>query len=119
MTRIFVYGTLLRSEPNHGLLAGAFFIGRATTHAAYRLYDLGLWPALVEGGETAVLGECYAVDSALLSRLDAFEEVPHLYVRKRISLRNGPAAEAWFYRGKVSNAPLIDTGDWLGRSGRG
>lgn len=115
---IFVYGTLRRGEPNHRELGEARFVGRARTAPVYELVDLGSFPALLEGGSTAVQGELYEVDESWVGRLDAFEEAPELYDRKPVWLE-GEAALAYVMRRDVAGpAPRIPSGDWRRRSKR-
>jgi gamma-glutamylaminecyclotransferase len=110
---LFVYGTLLRGEPNHPQLSDASFVRRTRTAAAYELVDLGGYPALLEDGESAISGEVYEVDAELLARLDAFEEVPELYERKPIDLIDGSVDAYVMSRDRASGAPRITDGGWL------
>jgi gamma-glutamylcyclotransferase (GGCT)/AIG2-like uncharacterized protein YtfP len=111
--RVFVYGSLLRGEAHHGRLAGATFLGDARTEAAFELYDLGEYPALVEGGSIAVVGELYAVPPRVLLELDAFEEHPHVYRRAAIRLEHGERAHAYLFPAAlVAARPPIPGGDW-------
>jgi len=109
--RVFVYGTLLRGEVNHHLLAGAVLLGPHRTPAAFTLYDLGTYPGLVRGGVTAVLGEVYRIDGTAMIRLDALEEYPRLYGR---FLMPTPYGSSWIYhyRGDVRGRPAIRSGNW-------
>ena len=109
---IFVYGTLLRGEANHPQLSDAAFVRSACTEARYELVDLGGYPALLEDGNTAVSGEVYDVNSALLARLDRFEEVPELYERKPIALIDGHIEAYVMSRDRAGGAPRIEDGDW-------
>jgi gamma-glutamylaminecyclotransferase len=109
---IFVYGTLLRGESNHPELSDAAFVRSARTEARYELVDLGGYPALLEDGQTAVSGEIYDVNSALLARLDRFEEVPELYERKPIALVDGRIEAYVLPRDRADGAPRIVDGDW-------
>ena len=61
-TKVFTYGTLLKGEPNHGLLAEARLVGEARTEPVFDLINLGAFPGMVAGGSTAVRGEIYEVD---------------------------------------------------------
>jgi gamma-glutamylcyclotransferase (GGCT)/AIG2-like uncharacterized protein YtfP len=115
---LFVYGTLRRGEPNHQELGGARFIARVRTAPVYELVDLGHFPALVEGGTTAVQGELYEVDEHWVDRLDAFEEAPELYDRKHVRLE-GDTVLAYVMRRDVAGpAPRIPSGDWRRRPKR-
>lgn len=130
---VFVYGTLMRGFGNHGLLAGATYLGPAGTAAAWRLLDLGAFPALVsapDGFAAPVRGELYRVDGATLAALDRLEGHPDFYRRVPIlvypSLRSveplgtvqgyvlTPAA-AERYRDRR----IVPGGDWRAWAGRG
>jgi gamma-glutamylcyclotransferase (GGCT)/AIG2-like uncharacterized protein YtfP len=113
---VFVYGTLLSGEGNHGLLARARFVGAGETAPVYELRDLGAFPALVEGGTHAVRGEFYEVDGETLAALDALEEHPTYYRRVEVRLADG--VEAWGYvlgREHVQGCPIIASGAWRER----
>jgi gamma-glutamylaminecyclotransferase len=114
--RLFVYGTLRRGEAGHGLLRGARLLGEAKTEPEFTLLDMGEWPAVVEGGRTAVAGELYEVDEALLLELDRYEDVPDLYLRVERVVGGAPALiyvlRAEHGRGRLE----ISSGDWLRRS---
>ena len=116
--RVFVYGTLLRGELNHGLLAGAVYVGAHRTEPCFTLYALGGYPGLVAAGATAVSGEVYRVNDAGLRLLDQLEGYPRLFGRR---LMPTPFGRAWvyLYRGAVRDRPVINSGDWrdLSRSG--
>jgi gamma-glutamylcyclotransferase (GGCT)/AIG2-like uncharacterized protein YtfP len=71
--RLFVYGSLKRGGRHHSELAGARFLGDATTAPGYSLVQLGTYLALVPGGAGTVVGEVFELESARLSALDAFE----------------------------------------------
>jgi gamma-glutamylcyclotransferase (GGCT)/AIG2-like uncharacterized protein YtfP len=122
---LFVYGTLRRDAANHRELRDATFIGRARTQPKYELVDMGGYPALLEGGADAVVGEVYEIPGALLAALDAFEEVPELYQRKDIAIDHvssatsgqrvlGPTIEAYVMtRERAKRAPRLANGDWI------
>lgn len=119
--RIFVYGTLLRGQVNHRLLAGATYLGPHRTAPRFALYNLGAYPGLARGGGTAVTGEVYRVDGRTLRRIDRLEECPRLYRRRLLPT---PYGRAWVYlwRGPGAGpaaepAPArrhrpIPSGDW-------
>jgi len=115
---IFVYGTLLRGEVNHGLLADARFLGAHRTKPCFTLYALGGYPGLVGGGGTAVRGEIYRINQADLRMLDRLEDYPRLYLRRLIQT---PFGRAWvyLYRAAVRDHAVIESGDWrdLSRDG--
>jgi gamma-glutamylcyclotransferase (GGCT)/AIG2-like uncharacterized protein YtfP len=113
--RLFVYGSLLAGESRHDLLAGATLLARTRTEPAFELADLGAYPALVAGGSTAVHGEVYAVDGALLADLDRYEGAPELYRRAVVRLEDGSEAQTYVLVGTAAAAPRIASGDWRGR----
>lgn len=113
VVRVFVYGSLLSGESNHRQMAGARLVGEAVTEARFTLVDLGPYPALVAGGETAIVGEVYEVDEVLLARLDRFEGHPHLYQRTTIVLGDHGEVEVYLMGGsRPSGRPVIATGSW-------
>jgi gamma-glutamylaminecyclotransferase len=109
---LFVYGTLRRGQENHSQLADARFVAEVRTEPRFELVDLGGYPGLLEGGETAVSGELYELDAAHLARLDEFEDVPQLYERKLISVEDACAHVYVMPRDRATFAPRIDLGDW-------
>ncbi len=110
---VFVYGTLRQDEVNHDLLVRARFVGEARTEPCFELFDLGPFPAMSTGGETAVLGEIYAVDDATLARLDHLEGHPRLYQRTQIRLDDGQEVKAYLMdRARMHGRVLIPSGDW-------
>ena len=110
---VFTYGTLLRGEINHELLTRARFVSEARTEPCFELFDLGPFPAMSAGGETAVLGEIYAVDDATLARLDRLEGHPTLYQRTRIRLDGGQEVQTYLMdRARMRGCELIPSGDW-------
>jgi gamma-glutamylaminecyclotransferase len=111
--RIFVYGTLLRGERNHPLLAQARFLGEAITQPSFELANLGRYPAMVPGGDAAIAGEVYEVDAVTLAALDALEEHPDYYRRTKVALADGELVEAYLLDGElVRGRPRIPAGDW-------
>ncbi|MBI2392798.1 MAG: gamma-glutamylcyclotransferase [Deltaproteobacteria bacterium] len=112
-TLIFVYGTLLRGEPNHGHLRRARLVATAVTAPRYLLVDLGAFPAMLDGGRACVRGEVYACDPETLAALDRLEGHPRFYVRGEVVLARGPAgAQAYFLASHRGDAQTIHTGDW-------
>lgn len=122
---LFVYGTLMRTGSNADRLAGGRFLRAAVTQPRYRLLDFGEYPGLLAGGDTAVRGELWQVDAALLARLDEFEDHPFLFARRPVALADDVVAEAYFWAddgarapaGAAARAPTIAHGDWLSYAG--
>ena len=94
---MFVYGTLMRGQINHELLAGAEFVGEGVTSKAFGFYagpdrgadahELPQIPYAYEkpaSGDVPVQvqGEVWAVDAATLAALDQLEGHPDWYQRK-------------------------------------
>ena len=114
MHEVFVYGTLRRGERNFDLLRGATFVREARTVPRYTLYSLGAHPGLGEDGDTAVVGEIFAVDVATLARLDALEDHPNWYVRKAIALADGSSVEGYVLPSRFTEGlDVIAEGDWV------
>lgn len=113
--RLFVYGTLRRGEPGHALLGAARLLGEAVTEPAFTLVDMGEYPAIVEGGDTAVVGELYEVEDALLVELDRYEDVPELYLRVERVIGGEPASIYVLRPQHGRDQPVIASGDWRRR----
>ena len=114
-TQIFVYGSLRSGGINHSLLGSSTLVRRARTESRFELVSLGPFPALVRGGETAVVGEVYEVDRRTLAELDALEGCPDFYRRERVRLDDGEAVLAYLLaHEQVENMPRIPDGDWIG-----
>ncbi len=94
--RLFVYGSLLPGERDHGLLAEASKLGAAETAPAYALVELPLFPALIGGGSIAVQGELYALPTQVLAKIDILKEHPVLFKRRAVRLADGSEADAYF-----------------------
>jgi gamma-glutamylaminecyclotransferase len=111
--RIFVYGTLLRDEPNHLLLREARLVGEGLTAPIFELRDLGAFPGMVSGGISAIAGEVYEVDSTTLAAVDRFEGHPQFYHRTDIVLADGTSVEAYLLRpDQVRECSVIPSGSW-------
>jgi gamma-glutamylcyclotransferase (GGCT)/AIG2-like uncharacterized protein YtfP len=110
---LFVYGTLMRGESAHALLGpNARFIAEAQTEPRFTLLDMGQYPALLEGGTTAVRGELYEIDAARLPSLDRYEDVPELYDRLPLAV-SGHAAIAYVMHQHLGrDLAVIASGDW-------
>ena len=107
---LFVYGTLRRGECNHHLLEHAQLLGNHETLPEYTLYDLGAYPAVIEG-HSSILGEVYLIDDTTLKAVDRLEDVPVEYRREQIET---PFGLAWIYLYQdVSQlSEMISSGDW-------
>jgi len=115
--RVMVYGTLRRHGSNHGSLRGARFLGQVLTESVFTLLDVGAWPGVVEGGDTAIVTEVYRVTPVILRRLDWLEDYPLRY--RRIVLAT-PWGGAWLYvyRPPFRGHKRIVSGDWMAHDHR-
>ncbi len=107
----FVYGTLLPGEANYPLWREAIQAIKPATLPGARLYDLGQYPMLVEGGVGEVRGMVGWVRpssyAAALSLLDMLEGIHLPYpggigYRRRprvVWLAGGSEVAAWVYVG--------------------
>ena len=103
---IFVYGTLKRGFANHGLMAGAAFMGEARTVAAYPMVVQGqsFSPVMMPepGVGNRIVGALWQVDTAKLVELDHLESthLPTGYFRQMIEVEaqaGGGVSTAWVY----------------------
>lgn len=117
--KLFVYGTLRRAGPMHGLLVpGARFLAHARFRG--RLYDLGAFPALLPsaGATDVVLGELFEVDAsdpdAHLASIDRYEGARFRRSLESVTREDETIVEAWvyLYRGDVGDGRRIDSGDY-------
>jgi gamma-glutamylcyclotransferase (GGCT)/AIG2-like uncharacterized protein YtfP len=114
--RLFVYGLLLQGEREHALLEGAPLLGEARTMARYTLVDLDFYPALLLGGQVAVLGEVYGVSRHLRFKLDVHHQCPALFRRVLVELDDGTQAETYVMDDeKVRGKRRLRGGSWRGR----
>lgn len=113
--KLFVYGSLRRGEPAHHLLAGATFIALAQTEPRFTLVDMGDYPALVEGGHTAVVGEIYDVDESRLADLDAYEEAPDVYTRAALCVEGHQVVTYVLPASLAIGCSAFAGGDWRRR----
>ncbi|KAL6115226.1 ggact [Pungitius sinensis] len=95
MTRVFVYGTLKKGQPNYHRLfestnGKAEFLASARTSQKYPLVIASEHniPFLlnIPGQGHRVHGEIYEVDDKMLGFLDDFESVPTMYQRTLVTL---------------------------------
>ena len=113
---LFVYGSLLPGERDHELMAGATLIGPARTSPGYKLVDLGVYPALLVGGDVSVVGELYRIDKKRRFSIDVRKECPVLFHRTSVTLEDGTVAEAYaMNEDQVRGKRRIAGGDWRRR----
>ncbi|MFK8165481.1 MAG: gamma-glutamylcyclotransferase [Lewinella sp.] len=122
---LFVYGTLLSNIPSSMskfLRRRATLIGKATTTG--KLYDLGMYPGFVTGGEEKVIGELYLLNAdnkaQTIEMLDAYESVTgepdDQYRRLEVSVQVGGGgtfkADTYEFTGATKGMKLIPRGDY-------
>lgn len=123
---LFVYGTLLRGQPNHYLLNGRTDCILPGWIEGVELYSMGTFPVLVEGhdrvfGEAVFLSsdpDAYVATMASLDRLEGVDVPKGLYRRelRPVRSRSGEEFLAWVYVGRrasVRDRPRIEAGDWV------
>jgi gamma-glutamylcyclotransferase (GGCT)/AIG2-like uncharacterized protein YtfP len=118
---LFVYGTLRRGGSNDIARFAPAPDHVADSSIAGTLYDLGSYPGAVLGGTARVIGEIYAITSALEAQLDVLEEVKHddsgEYIKREAKVQAG-AEELMclvyeIHPKRVAGRPVIAGGDWL------
>ncbi|TXF91181.1 gamma-glutamylcyclotransferase [Neolewinella aurantiaca] len=122
---LFVYGSLLSNIPSSMskfLRRRATLIGKATTPGS--LYDLGMYPGFVPGGEELVKGELYHInpesEALTMEMLDAYESVTgepeDEYSRVEIAVQVSGGgtfkAETYVFMGETEGKQLIPKGDY-------
>jgi gamma-glutamylaminecyclotransferase len=97
--RIFICGSALRGQPDHGNLSDAPFVQATRTRPLYRLHSVqqGWHPGIyeVEAGGISIPGEVYELTLPQYEHLLATEP-PHMYPSDVI-LENGDVATAMLY----------------------
>ena len=116
---IFVYGTLLKGQHNHGLLAEgkAVLIGPGVTDPTFTMYTNGGYPWITPVGTTAAFGEVYEVDAATLARHDRLEGHPHFYTRMHVPVTIADAGRSAVETyvlplARHTGGAEIPSGDW-------
>lgn len=89
---VFVYGTLLKRNPNHFYLSGQKFIGKAVLQG-YAMYQVRSYPGIIPAEadkHDRILGELYEIDEQTLKKLDRLEGEGYLYKRlcEKVSIDN-------------------------------
>lgn len=117
--KVFVYGTLIKGEPN------AHWAGDAKREAASVkgcVYDTRWgFPAIITDAtsQNKVVGEVITTSRAGLAKMDILEGVANgLYARKRVkaTTASGEVVECWVYelaRGLPAEAIFIKCGSWV------
>ena len=97
--RVFICGSALRGQPDHGNLQDAKFMREAKTAPRYRLHSVkdGWHPGIyeVEANGIAIPGELYALTAEQYKHLVSTEP-PNMYPAE-VVLENGERAIAMLY----------------------
>jgi gamma-glutamylcyclotransferase (GGCT)/AIG2-like uncharacterized protein YtfP len=123
-SHLFVYGTLRRGAPMHALLErDVAFVAQARIRG--RLYDLGAFPGLGEGGSgDFVSGELYRISAKdparLLDALDRYEGKSFRRVIREVRAESSAPVRAWVYlfSGSLRGRQRIESGDYLNREAK-
>jgi gamma-glutamylcyclotransferase (GGCT)/AIG2-like uncharacterized protein YtfP len=121
MTRLFVYGGLMKGFDLHHHMAGCVFLASAWTPGI--LVQVGRYPGLLDGSGN-VSGELYSMNDApaILEALDELEEFDptnpqasaYVRVMREVSFGDGSTTRAWvyLYNGDASGLTVVQSGDW-------
>jgi gamma-glutamylcyclotransferase (GGCT)/AIG2-like uncharacterized protein YtfP len=110
--KLFVYGTLRKGQSAHALLQGAPLIAEAWTDPCFELVNMGDYPGLVLGGNTAVRGEIYDVSPNTLAQLDRYEEAPEVYQRATLVVAGHEVLTYLLPAAFALERPRLPEGDW-------
>jgi len=115
--RVFICGSALRGQPDHGNLGAAQFIRSVRTQPLYRLHAAqdGWHPAIyqVETGGIAIPGEVYELTMEQFEHLSTHEP-PHMYPGD-VVLEDGEVLTAFLYpRELVEQYNWLDISDYGG-----
>jgi gamma-glutamylcyclotransferase (GGCT)/AIG2-like uncharacterized protein YtfP len=110
---LFVYGTLLRGERNHGYLEGCAFLRETATQPGFRLVDLGGYPGMVKAAGGCVAGELYRVSAPALAAIDELEQHPVVYWRTEVRLVDRRTVQTYLlHPERARGRPPVPEGDW-------
>ena len=124
----FVYGTLIPGQPNDHLWGEGIRRVETAVFAHGKLFDMGTYPMLVEGGAGIVQGKLISVANGsyeeILARLDYLEgyapEQPtasgYRRVKREVITLSGRSVLSWVYVGRLDQAggfELIPGGKWV------
>lgn len=115
--KVFVYGTLKKGfGADISNFGDVTFIGNAT--AKGKMFSCGGFPAVLFDKEGEVKGEVYEVnDNAIMNRLDRYEGVPNLYIRKDIEVTKDDgdteSVMTYHYNCPTDNLKEVASGEWV------
>ena len=119
--QLFVYGTLRAGGRNDIARFSPAPEHVADASVAGTLFDLGSYPGAVLGGAARVVGEIYAITSALEAQLDLLEEVEPddsgEYIKREVKVQAGAEELVCLvyeiHPKRIVGRPVIASGDWL------
>ena len=114
--RIFVYGTLMKGEGNHHLIASQKYEGDGLI-CGYNLYNLGYYPGIRPSRhpEHIVHGEVYLVDDMTLDQVNRLEGEGSLYILQYVDVTMDDrvvTAGVYVYNHKCQKSCRIHSGYW-------
>ena len=104
---VFVYGTLMKGEPNHKFLEDSRFLG-VSAIKGYEMYNVGWYPAIIPG-EGTVPGELYEVPEWEMKYIDGLEGEGSLYIRKCETTTGNDLTYIYEYAQDTSDLEKIDS----------
>jgi len=113
---VFICGSALKGQPDHGNLQGAPFMGAAKTAPKYRLHAVkdGWHPGIyaVDAGGISIPGELYQLTPEEYDHLVATEP-PDMYPAE-VALDNGDTAIAMLYPESLARQwpDISEQGGW-------
>lgn len=122
LTKVAVYGSLLKGFGNSALLSNSELLG-TTIIEGFDMYSLGAFPAITPNTEDKprIQVEVYEVDDLVMQRLDTLEGYPRFYNRMKVEYDLGKGTEsAWIYfieninnyRQNQAPLPRVECGSW-------
>lgn len=111
MSRLFVYGTLMKGQRAEKMMTGAKYLGNYRL-ADYAMYDLGAYPGIKECVGESVVGEVYEITDDMLPGFDRYEGEGSLYKRITVEVsREEEKVEAYVYMfiPEVHGEPMRET----------
>jgi len=111
LIKVAVYGTLKQGYGNHRLLVNSKLLGTDITEPKWTMLDLGAFPALVHGHNTAVI-EVYEVTLPVFESLDRLEGYPSFYNRKEIDTKYGKAWVYYMLERDNYMQTVVESGEW-------
>ena len=112
--KLFVYGTLKKGYSNHDLLQNSHFYGEVKMWMPFKMFDLGLFPALQCSRSNLcwIEGEVYEVPDQVMKRLDELEGYPDFYEKTTLNTKFGDTT-LYYLNVKEKGMTVIPNGKWV------